>query len=103
VLSLFKALIPPVKAQVCLLAYFSYKKLDKDKIAVNYLMMSDEICPSQSSKVKLLEYYKSISNKEKIINTLQELKQLTINGSRFPNDINIGTESVEQKLKEILK
>lgn len=101
VLSLFKALIPTVKAQVCLLLYFSYKALNKNDIAINYLFMSDEIYPSQSSKVKLLEYYKSINDKELIINTLKELKQLTITGSRFPNDISIKTEEVELKLKEI--
>lgn len=100
-LALFKKLIPTVKAQICLLIYFSYKKLNKDEIAINYLLMSDEIYPSQSSKVKLLEYYKSISDKEQIINTLNELKQITITGSRFPNDISVPTEAVEQKLKEI--
>jgi len=100
-LALFKKLIPPVKAQVCLLIYFSYKKLNKDEIAINYLLMSDEIYPSQSSKVKLLEYYKSIDNKESVIDTLKKLKQLTITGSRFPNDISIKTEEVEQKLREI--
>ncbi|WP_276979136.1 glycosyltransferase [Flavobacterium filum] len=100
-LSLFKKLIPTVKAQVCLLIYFSYKKLNKDEIAINYLLMSDEIYPSQSSKVKLLEYYKSIGNKESILETLNELKQITITGSRFPNDISIKTETVEQKIKEI--
>lgn len=99
-LSLFKALIPTVKAQVCLLIYFSYKKLLKDDIAINYLLMSDEIYPSQSSKVKLLEFYKSIGNKEAVISTLKELKQITINGSRFPNDISISTEAIEQKLTE---
>jgi hypothetical protein len=62
--------------------------------------MSDEIFPSQSSKVKLLDFYKSVGDKDSIINTLQELKQLTITGTTFPNDIKINTESVDQKLKE---
>jgi len=99
-LSLFKNLIPSVKAQVCLIIYFAYNKLDKNDIAINYLMMSDEIYPSQSSKVKLLEFYKSIDDKESIIRELNNLKQLTLTSSRFPNDINVKTESVEQKLKE---
>lgn len=100
-LCLFKPIIPEVKAQVCLIMYFAYKELGKSEVGIHFLLMSDEIYPSQSSKAKLCEFYKSINDLKEYKNKLTELKEVIINGSRFPNDINIDLGSVEQKLKEI--
>ena len=100
VLSLFKPIINEAKAQICLLMYFCYKELGKPEIGINWLLMSDDLVPSQSAKANLINFYKSINDKDSVIKELNNLKQLTITGSTLPNDIKIDTKSVEQKLME---